>query len=253
MWGKKFVVLCMTLIMALFASAAIAHDMWVLPDKPMVGKPLRLLIGYGHKLPIDEPMDLAALSPTYVQGPQGKVDFKPGSQQDLTSATPLGKGTYLVVSGSKAQFWCVLPDGWKKGSKKEYPEARSCHRSVKFAKAVVNLGGAKGDVSKPVGQELEIVPLANPATVKSGGYLPLQVLFQGKPLLGAEVYASFVGFTDDGTGYAFMNHTDKSGKVRLKAWHPGQWLVVTRREVPCADPKECDSQYYSAALAIEIK
>ena len=38
-------------------------------------------------------------------------------------------------------------------------------------------------LTRPIGQELELVPLKNPNEVKAGGILPVKVLYKGEPWL----------------------------------------------------------------------
>ncbi len=56
-------------------------------------------------------------------------------------------------------------------------------RFTRHMKALVSMGpGAVDGVTRPVGQELELVPTTNPAQAKVGDTLVVQVLFKGKPL-----------------------------------------------------------------------
>jgi uncharacterized GH25 family protein len=253
MKNKTFLAGLVALILGLTASAALAHDMWITVDQAMPGKPLHIQVGYGHAFPQGGDTEKERLSATYVMGAQGKLETKPGQALDFLSTAPLAKGSYVAVSGRTPQWYTKTPEGPKDAPKNQVPGALSCLRSAKYAKAVVNLGGAADDVSKPVGQTLEIVPLANPAAIKAGGELPVQVLFEGKPLANADVKATFAGFTKEGKDFAFATHADQEGKLMLKAWHPGLWLVVAKHEVPFANPAECDKDMHAATLTFEIK
>lgn len=252
---KKLLSLLALLAAALLAAcpAALAHDMWLTVDKPEVNKPLHVLAGYGHAFPQSEGTEKERLTPVTVVGPQGKLETKAGDKLDFLTTSPLGKGSYLVAGGRAPQWYTKTPEGAKDAPKNQVPGALGCLRSAKYAKAVVNLGGAADDLGKPLGQVLEIVPLANPATIKAGGELPVQVLFEGKPLANAEVKATFAGFTKEGKAFAFAVHADKEGKAMVKVWHPGLWLVVAKHEVAFKDAAQCDKDMHAATLTFEMK
>ncbi|MBI4799850.1 MAG: DUF4198 domain-containing protein [Desulfarculus sp.] len=248
-------IVSMTLLAAalLLSSTALAHDMWLTVDKPEINQPLHILAGYGHAFPQGEGTEKERLTPVTVVGPRGKLETKAGDKLDFLTTSPLTKGSYLVAGGRAPQWYTKTPEGPKDAPKSQVPGALSCLRSAKYAKAVVNLGGAADDLGKPLGQTLEIVPLANPATIKAGGELPVQVLYEGKPLANADLKATFAGFTKEGTAFAFAAHADKQGKAMVKVWHPGLWLVVAKHDIPFANPAECDKDMHAATLTFEVK
>lgn len=250
---KIIAIVFAALAAALLAIPALAHDMWITIDKPQVGQPAHILVGYGHAFPVNEGTEADKLMPAYLVGTKGRVECKAGDKLDFLSVAPLAEGSYLAVSGRQAQWYTNSPEGSQDKPKNQVPGATQCIRSVKYAKAIFNLGQAAGDVSQPVGQNLEIVPLANPATLKAGSELPIQVLFEGKPLGGCQIFATFAGFSPESNVFAFAAKTDKQGQVKVKAWHPGQWLVLAKHETPFSDPAECDKFYHSAALTFDLK
>lgn len=248
---KMFVLI--SLLLTMVPAMAAAHDMWLTVDKPVVGQPLHLIVGYGHAFPANEGTEADKLVPAYIVGPKGRVETRAGDQLDFTSVAPLTEGSYVVVSGRQAQYYTKTPDGSKDLPRNQTPGAIGCLRSAKYAKAIVNLGAAKGDVSAPVGQTLEIVPLANPAALKKGEDLPVLILFEGNPLSGAQLFATFSGFSTEGNTFAFAAKSDKEGKARIKLWHPGEWLVLVKHEVPFDDPTVCDKFAHAAALTVTLK
>lgn len=251
---KRFtLVAALAACLILAASAALAHDMWLITDNPTTDKPLRVVVGYGHAFPTTEQADMSTIMPAAIVGPQGAVATKPGKAQDFISTKPLAKGTYIVTSHNKARYYTKSPEGSKNAPKSEVPEAISCVMSAKFAKAVVNLGGVLGDVSQPVGQTLEIVPLANPGAIKAGGELPVLVLYKGKPLAGAALMATYAGFSKHHNSFAFYAKADKQGKAYVQVWHDGLWLVLAKHKVPFEDRTKCDNYSYSSALTFQIK
>lgn len=240
------------LTLGLLAGTALAHDLWVTVDPPQTGQPAHIAIGYGHAFPASEGTEAEKLVPAYLVGAQGRIETQPGAKLDFVTKTPLATGSYVAVSGRRAQWYTKSPEGYQDKPKNQVPEAVKCIRSAKYAKAIVNIGQAAGDVSRPVGQTLEIVPLANPAGLKAGAGLAVQVLFEGKPLAGCQLFATFAGFSDHNNTFAFAAKTDKEGQALVKLWHPGLWLVLAKHELPFANPAECDKHLHSAALTFTL-
>ncbi|MFO0578672.1 MAG: DUF4198 domain-containing protein [Polyangia bacterium] len=92
-----------------------------------------------------------------------------------------------------------------------------------FFKLLVHRGtSAPADaVTRPVGQAIELVPLADPMSL-SGNRLQVQVLLKGKPLAGARVYAA----TTEAPASTSAT-TDSEGKAKLTVG-PGQWVLFVR-------------------------
>jgi uncharacterized GH25 family protein len=209
-------------------------------------------VGWGHGFPDTEQINKDDLEPAFVVGPDGLIETKAGDKQNYFTAAPVADGSYVVAGARKAQFRTKSTEGYKPLPKTQVQDAESCSYSAKFAKAIVNVGNAHGDVSKPVGQTLELVPLMNPADVKPGGVLPVQILYDGNPLPKTQVFATFAGFSKDAGSFAFAGRSDKDGKVNLQVWSAGQWLLLAKHELDHPNPNECDKLSYGAALTFEI-
>jgi DNA polymerase elongation subunit (family B) len=104
------------------------------------------------------------------------------------------------------------------------------------------------------GREQEVEVLYRETLLRlERGELPIQVLFEGKPLGDCQIFATFAGFSKESNVFAFAARTDKDGKTTVKAWHPGRWLVLAKHETPFSNPAECDKFYHSAALTFDLK
>lgn len=252
---RVFVLILCLGALVIFTSVGLshAHDMWITVDQPTAGKPLHALVGYGHAFPETEGLEPDKLAPAFVMGPKGRMEVNPGEKLDYLTTSPMSEGSYVVVGGRKAMWYTKTPEGFKELPRSQVPDAVSCVSSAKFAKALVNVGKARTDVTTPAAQTLEIIPLKNPADVKPNGDLPIQVLFEGKPLAGAQVLATFSGFSKNPTSSAFAGKTDNEGKTEIRCWSPGLWLALVKQELPFPNPAECDKIAYSASLTFEIK
>lgn len=244
----------------LFCASASAHDMWGTAEKAEVGQPITAVVGYGHEFPKWEAIpadEIGLFKPVRVVGPNGELTMKPGPENyKAVSQEELVKGSYLVIADVNPVFWTKTPDGWSQKPRSEEPQALSCGLFIENAKGIVNVGGATdtGVISQPVGLPIEIVPLANPATVKPGQRLQLKVLFDGKPLAGAKVEGRFAGFDKEASAgaKAFADTTGKDGVVNFVPLKSGDWLVTVRNERPFPEAGKCDTEDFGTSLFFAI-
>ncbi|NJN46630.1 MAG: DUF4198 domain-containing protein [Candidatus Competibacteraceae bacterium] len=185
--------------------------------------------------------------------------FGAGQLQENEAAQRL-EGTLSDVDGATAyllghrhgQVWSQTDKGWQPGGREQNPEAKSSNKYEKFAKALINASADDDSYAKPAGQLLEIVPLTNPATVNPGDELPVQVLYDGKPLNTA-VYATFDGFSDTPGTYAYYTETLSEGehadKAMIKLVVAGTWMVRAEHRV---SGEQFDEHVMRAVLLFEV-
>jgi uncharacterized GH25 family protein len=116
------------------------------------------------------------------------------------------------------------------------------------AKALVCVGGEGGEAfTKPVGLDLELVPLVDPHAAREGGKLAVQLLFDGKPLEGALVVAQPKSAPDK----LQKLRSDAQGKVEFSGIGADVWLV---KAVHMHRSKRPPAQWqsYWAALTFEL-
>ncbi|MDR1921627.1 MAG: DUF4198 domain-containing protein [Candidatus Adiutrix sp.] len=252
----KFI--AVVLFVILLSAPALAHDFWAGAKPAEEGQPLAAILGFGHNFPEGEAIKDEQIGSRYkplrLIGPKGEIALKKGPEAKLfVSEEPLGKGTCLVLAATVPSFRTTTPDGPVAKPKTEAPGATACAFSSSYGKAVVNVGGLAETefIAKPVGQELEIVPQANPANIKPGQKLPVKVIFKGKPLPGATLEAYFGGFSDDGS-YAFSGRTDKEGLVNIIPLKSGDWLAKVSQSQPYQDLDKCDVERFNSSLTFTI-
>ncbi len=110
-------------------------------------------------------------------------------------------------------------------------------------------------VRQPLGQPLELVPLAAPGAAAT---LRVRLLWQGQPLQGAVVKTWRQPLAEDGrtrvvgerdsVGMVEQVRTDKKGEVSLGVSEPGEWLASVVHMVPCADTSAADWESTWASL-----
>lgn len=249
----------------LFISPTQAHSLWV-NAQPTAGGQTTIELGYGDEFPTAEaiPADrLHIFEPAQLIGESGDLVLKPGKEnyQSVTEK-PLAKGSYAAIAMYKPTYWSKNTAGWKQQNRTEMPDALYCEQASMFGKTIVNIDGATdiAVISQPQGLKLEIIPLANPASIKPGQPLPIQVLYDGKPLKNADVTATFAGFGDQHEHHghthshakAFLNQTDGKGKVNVYPLKAGYWVVETQHKLPYADKVICDESVLLSTLTFTI-
>ena len=255
---------------ALLCTAALAHahEVWVnAPAELSVSEALQADLAYSHDFPHAEkiPADrLHIFAPLHITSPDGKTAaLKQQGENYQYASGRLKKGSYIISATYKPTFWSKDAAGkWEQKNMADRPSAVSCEQSQMFGKSVVNVGGAEdlAAISRPVGQMLEIVPLANPNTVKPGQLFPVQILYQGKALAGATVTATadtivardLAAAHDHREPQAFSGKTDKEGKVNVLPLVEGLWKVKVVHKAPFADPKVCGESAAYATLIMPV-
>ncbi|MBK1680991.1 hypothetical protein CKO20_11490 [Rhodocyclus tenuis] len=157
------------------ASSTLAHDAWIEP----VDAAYRVVFGHAGKLEAASAAKIRSVAAVDASG------------RSLAVKAEAGDSPRLAVSGSPALltlhydngFWSKTTEGSKNLPKNEVAGALSASHVVKFGKTIANWGRA---VTKAQGQPLEIVPLVAD-TPHAGDALPVQVLWESKPLPGARL------------------------------------------------------------------
>ncbi len=262
---KKFLktmfalILSMTTVFALTCHPVMAHDMWldVRDYTPAKGEDISLTIAYDHYFPTRGFMNPDDLEEIYIRNKNGeKINFKAFSDVEIKADTPLKEaGTYVISAKRKGGFFTKTTEGYKRGqTKKGLSNVIRCGYYAKYSKAIINVGEAAGSAfSKALNHELEIIPLADPGTLKQGDFLPIRVLLKGAPLPSCQINATYMGFSSEKNTFAYATKTDNDGRAKIKMLVSGLWLIKTSHMEDYPDPEECDDQKFSATMTFEIK
>jgi uncharacterized GH25 family protein len=252
---KKIGWLLAAVIALLMSGAqAQAHMFWLLADQdaPQVGQAVQVEVGWGHKFPRDEEIKAERLAFVKVLDSQGRE--LPLKQISIThyEFLPPAAGIYLAFAQVNPDFLSKTPDGFKLQSKRDLPEAVFCFHFDMAAKTILTAGPPHGGFERGVGAPLEILPLNNPASLKTGQTLPVRVQFQGEPLAEAEVMVIHAGSGSPTSG-AVTVKTDARGEAQAKLSKPGKWLLHVSHKTPYAPPEECDEHSYSSSLTVSVQ
>ncbi|MCX6602791.1 MAG: DUF4198 domain-containing protein, partial [Acidobacteria bacterium] len=93
-------------------------------------------------------------------------------------------------------------------------ETAGRERYSKYVKSLVVAGAPTGFYRHPVGYPIEIMPEADPALLKAGGELPIQVIFRGKPAADLQIEMAWLPPNGKATRQA-AGRTDGEGRLRI--------------------------------------
>ncbi len=241
------------------AASGYAHDTWIVMQNytPKASEPAVLNVANAHLFAIpggdfhtrDRVEKVFFLSPddkNISSAPQGETAY----QSDALKA----QGTYLAVALPVNGFFSKTTEGYQRGkSKKDIKDVIECTFSEKYAKALFTVGTPGGNAfSKVLGHTMEIVPMADPATLKEGDELSVKVLFEGKPA-STYVYGTYAGFSKEANTFGYTTHTDKDGVAKIRLIKSGTWLLLVKQEKPYPNATECDKKSCAATLTFQIR
>ncbi len=124
-------------------------------------------------------------------------------------------------------------------------------RYSKYAKAVLIAGAANGFASHRVGYVIEIIPEADPYTLKPGALLPVQVLFRGKPAADLQIESAWAAGGGQKTTVA--GRTGPDGRTKVPLPSAGLWRIHTIKMERCAEPSVADWESFWASMTFELR
>ncbi len=234
---------CATL--ACTAAVVSAHDFWVQPQAfaaaPGTAVPFTIQVGHGTfrqrwGAGIERIVRFDDI------GPAGRLNRRsvlqaPGGPQDgvITFTTP---GTHIIVLETTlaaselpsirfndyAKVEGLTPALAQRDRLKltDTPGRELYSRRAKALVQVGPVGAAQPQVTRAVGMTLEIVPQRNPYALAPGELLPVEILYQGKPLAGAVVKLNNLDFD----ARPIETHlTDASGRTTFNPPRRGKWQL----------------------------
>jgi uncharacterized GH25 family protein len=275
------------------------HDLFISAKTSMSHPPghITLMIGYGHAMPMDEFIDGQRLTTYALYNPdlkkmelpfnrsanklvdQGKSEnslpfagltVQPGDvfAQMIQFADNTPKGTYQAGAAIKTVFFSMWKDDKGKVHKArkaldEIKNAKEIMVSVQyqaFAKTCFTMG--HWSAPKPLGYDLEIVPLGDLTSIKIGDIVEFQVLYLGKPIkspvedpLILKAYCDTYG---NAHSFGLYGVIDTGGKASIKITRPGQWLVSSeyfqsaqKKNMSASLRKKCLKSYRRCTLSFD--
>ena len=219
--------------------------------------------GFGHRYPVDDFMPEKMLNTfCLLDGNHNKKPLEPNPGGFLATSVGFEKsGPYVVSASLKPGYYTMYME---KGQVKHKMGPKTGLDAVilslyyeQYAKALLTVGDTSDNpFAEPLGDKIEIVPLRNPYKLHGcgGHFLPVKVLFDGKPASFCKVYATYAGFST-GDDFALATTADSKGIARIRLTHWGPWLVKAEKRMPALEDlkDKCNELHYTATLTFEIK
>jgi uncharacterized GH25 family protein len=245
----------------------LAHDYWLDPETftPAVERlvPFRLLVGDGLQVETERSFEKKAIIRFQALSASGTRDLISSGVEDKTPFVKLAfdrSGTHWIglerdrrsirLEAEKFNEY-LTEEGLEKVleqrrlAKEDTKPARE--RYGRYLKCLLTCDGKSDDTwKKTFDHRLEIVPLANPATVEPGKPLKVRVLFEGKPLPDVTLFALH---READKVLKQKLTTDRDGTAEIKVSHAGRWLIRMVHMRRCADKDEADWESFWTSLA----
>jgi uncharacterized GH25 family protein len=139
-------------------------------------------------------------------------------------------------------------------ARKEKTPTRGRERYSRFLKTYVQVGSENTeDFKKPIGFTIEIIPNNNPALLKVGDQLEVQLLYNGKPLAGRRIMGTYENYSSKPEDYAQTVETDKKGKAWFKITNPGIWMIRSNHMIPIKDDPKADWESFWSNMTFQVK
>ncbi len=250
------------------STAAAAHSFWLQPvdHTPEAGEPTLIEFKIGDVGDVDDwGLYWERIASLRTYGPQGVTDQQnavrttSAGERGSAVVTLRGEGTHVLAFESNPSFSDLDAERFNRYLDHEGLTAIARHREItrsqgangtelyaRRAKTLLQVGDARtGNVTMPIGQLLEIVPLQNPFGLEDGDPLDLQVLWRGRPLEGAQLIAASLNKT--GTYQTFTTSAD--GVVRVASVDEAMLYTVTWG-VPA--PNDARADYFTIFASLTV-
>lgn len=249
--------------LVLLIPAAHAHEFWIEPSsfRPAAGAAFDVHLRVGQEFRGDAmiylPESFERFVTINVRG-QKNVEGVPGDDPAarLTITDPgllliAYQSTRYSVDMDAATFKQYLA---KEGLEHLVPAQRSNDKSVRevyrrCAKSLLAVGGRSEsfDFKKPLGLRLEILPLTSPYSLKKDQILEIQLLYENRPLTGAQIMA----MSKTKPKSQLLQRTDRAGRARFVLPHADVWLLNAVHMIPAPADAKADWESFWASLSFE--
>lgn len=252
------------LLPLLLATSLFAHDLYLMPQKFRVAKGDSILLSAhtGDSFPNSEqpidPTRLSSIPALTMEGWKslGKTTYHliQVNQEGGQYFSIYTKGRLLEMEPAKFEDYLKeegLTAALALRKQKDESSAKSRELYAKFAKTYVVAGTPAEGWKTPVGLKIEIVPLADPASLKAGQTLPIRLLYNGKPLADTQVEMAVSINPKAVTRTRIAGRTDAKGELKVTDLMEGKVRLhaVTMDRVSAPDH---DWESFWASFTFEV-
>ncbi|MBM3976156.1 MAG: DUF4198 domain-containing protein [Planctomycetes bacterium] len=242
-----------------------AHDCWIEPSsfRPAPKEPLKIHVWVGVDWQGEEQLRnserIAKLVQVGAKGERPIVGLERRAPVGLMAA---GDAEPVVIAyQTNSAYIELMPEKFEsylreEGLERIIGERAKLGESAKpateafkrCAKSLLCVGGSSGEhFTKPVGLQLELVPLSDPHAARAEDKLSVQLLFEGKPLRDVLLMA----LPKKEPQRIQKLRSDADGKVEFAGIGAGVWLVKAVHMERARNPGS-QWQSYWAALTFEV-
>jgi uncharacterized GH25 family protein len=255
---------------AIVSSAISAHEFFVIPDVAKdykAGDTVQIDALSTHYFTVGEELEPVEVNEVYavkngVKGTPLPLEKNPDRVWYQTSYRLTDDTPTIIVGNRKGGFYCLFTDGsYADGTKAEVSAANpdttiaTARYFAKYSKYYLNPNAGDTSFSRPLGHDLEIIPLDNPAKIKKGMFskAKFKVLYKKLPLENAEISATYDYYDyKTANAYAQTGKTDTKGEVTFKIDNSGLWIVRISDTRPSAYP-DTDEDNIAAIVVFNVK
>ncbi|GMO46124.1 MAG: hypothetical protein Ta2G_01170 [Termitinemataceae bacterium] len=234
--------LCALLLSVVQAPFLVAHEFFVIPDVVKdykAGDTVQINALSTHYFNVGEELEAAEVNEVYavqegkkiggnlkLEKNEAKIWYQ--TTYKLANDTPT-----IIVGNRKGDFYCLFTDGEYADGKKATVAKANPKKTIaksryfaKYSKLYLNPAANDASFSTPLGHDIEIIPLSNPAALKKGAKPKFRVLYKGAPLANTEIFATYDSY-DPKTenAYAQKSKTNAKGEVSFTFNQSALWIV----------------------------
>lgn len=215
-------------------SVAHAHGTWVAKRFDT----LTVVLGEG---PDDQAYDTAKVKKVSACSKEySEVPVAVEARQGYVALKPAGDAAVLVVEFDHG-YWAKGEDGkYANKPMNEVPGAKAGSRTLKYNVTYLN---ASVQPRALTDLPIQIVPAVNPAGLKQGDSLEVQVLYQGKPLADVEVIVDVPNDLDNTV------KTDANGRATVPVRNMAQNVIGVETSFPLEGSELATSTGYFTTIS----
>ena len=262
---RRFFVIALLLI----ASLVSAHDLFLAAHPFFLETPGRIQIAMNiaEAFPGKEERWRADKTARFWMVGDGITQTYPAKEEKNPTITLPKEGTYVIAWNATDSYIDIEGKEFN-----EYIEAEGYHnvaalrkqqgkenaggreRYTRFLKTIAQVGNKfTDDYGKRLGQKLEIIPLQNPYSIKLGAPLPVKLLFDGVPIVGIRMMATYNTYSKEHDVYAHTAETDSNGIANIPLSKKGLWMIRANHMLPLKDDPKADWQSFWTNCTFEVR
>ena len=237
------------------ASPVLAHEFLIKPESwnnYSAGQVLPIAVYSTHTMIKGEEIEpLETVKLSYNGEAVGLTSNAAWLTQD--GSITLQGGSAAIIEGHRLpMLWSETANGGADGGRSTHPDAISAASYEKFVRLILPVDGNTSGFDKVSGHRLEIVPITNPLTAKVGDELQFKVYLDGKLTAFDTVEATYDGFTDIPSAWAYSAAPVQHGHATVKITASGLWMVRVGVTIP-NKTAEYDEEVLRAILIFPVQ